>query len=248
MTIREKLKRLHNIGSVVLFRWSSGKLRLAKDYVILSNLRMEVLTCTKEDIIYSTAAPCLVMDHGKPTVHFSDRNILTISDGKRHGMNVLPGMLFDGESATEARFCKSVLVDETHCPKWLERRILSIGLSPVYPVPHILIPEIFRISKNINTLKPYINKDLLTVLGCDQNTTVEKIIQLFHENIDMFSYETDEGYIVSNEYIASGGCCVALAKGLASGSSVVFQMPLKQFQMEAYVKNWHVSTTKEMLL
>lgn len=220
---------------------------MAKDYITLSMLRLDVLTCTKDHIIYSSAAPCLVMPYGRPAINFRDRDILTVTGGKRNGMNISPGMLQDGESATEARYCTALEVTEDHCPKWLERKVLSMGMSPVYPVSRILVPEMFRISRKTCVLKPQITNEMKRAIGCSMNDSLDTITRKFQENLHLFGEETDEGWVVAFDHIATGGCCVAAARGIGAGASTVQQMPLVMFQAEVESKHWQISTAKEML-
>ena len=245
VTLREKIRRLHELGDVALYRWSTGRARIAKDYLMLSALRLEVLTCTKEYILFSSCAPCLFIQNGRPQVKLWDRDILNIVDGPRKGMNITPSMLKDDEMAVEARHCTNLEVDEYHCEKWLERKIMSMGLCPVIPVSRIIMPELFRISKKINVLKPQITNELKRTLGCAMNASVDEINQKFQDNLKMFGEEADDGWIVSNDHIASGGCLVASAKGITGSSSSVHKMPLTMFQIDAANKNWLIRTTRE---
>lgn len=247
ITLREKIRRLHNVGDIVLYRWSAGRYRMAKDYVPLSMVRLDVLTCTKDCLIFSSSAPCLVMVNGKPYVNFRDRGILTVIGGPRNGMNITSGMLKEDETAAEARHCTAVLVDEDHCQKWLENKIMSMGLSPVYPVSRIIAPELSRISRKTCALKPQITNEMKRVLGCAMNAPVDEIIRKFQSNLELFGKETDEGWVVAFDHVATGGCCVAAARGISAGSAMVHKMPLYMFQMEAASRHWLISTAKEML-
>lgn len=248
VTLHEKLRRLHEVGDIVLYRWSTGRFRVAKDYAMLSSIRFEVLTCTKNYILFSSCAPCLFIPNGRPQVRFQDHDILSISDGPRKGMNITSSMLKDGEMAIEARHCTHMEVDEFHCEKWLEKKVMSMGLNPVYPVSRIIMPELCRISKKISVLKPQITNELKRTLGCSMDASVDEINQRFQENLQMFGQKTDDGWVVSNDHIASGGCLVAAVKGLAGGSSsssMVHKMPLTMFQIEIANRHWDIKTTKD---
>lgn len=245
ITLRDKIRRLHEIGDVALYRWTTGRTRIAKDYVMLSMLRLDVLSCTKDYIRYSSSAPCLFMQNGRPDVQMWDHGILYIIDGPRGGMHVTSGMLRDNESAAEARHCTSLLVDEDHCEKWLERKVMSMGLSPVHPVSRIITPELSRISKKSSALKPRITNELKHTLGCPMNASAEEIIQKFQQNLTMFGQKTDEGWVVAYDHIVTGGCIVATAKGITAGSSLLYQMPLAMFQLEVANRHWLINTRKE---
>ena len=246
VTLHEKLRHLHEVGDIVLYRWSTGRFRIAKDYTVLSSLRMEVLTCTKDHILFSSCAPCLFIPNGRPQVRLWDHDILSITDGPRQGMNITASMLKDGEMAVEARHCTNLEVDEYHCEKWLEKKVMSMGLCPVYPVSRIIMPELFRISKKINVLKPQITNELKRTLGCAMDASVDEINKKFQDNLKLFGHEADDGWVVSNDHIATGGCLVALVKGIASGVSMVHKMPLTMFQMEVANRHWQIRTVRPL--
>lgn len=245
ITLREKIRRLHEVGDIALYRWSAGKYRIAKDYVLLSMLRLDVLSCTKDYIMFSSCAPCLFMFNGKPQIQLWDHDILSVNGGQRNGMNITSAMLRDDETAVEARHCKSIEVDEEHCPKWLENKVMSMGLSPMYPVSRIIMPELFRVSRKTSALKPQITNELKRTLGCAPTASVEEITKRFQEQLPMFGEKTDEGWVVAHDHIATGGCLVAAAKGITAGSSMVHQMPLTMFRMEVSSRHWQITTRKE---
>lgn len=122
---------------------------------------------------------------------------------------------------------------------------MSMGLSPVYPVSRIIMPELCRISKKINVLKPQITNELKRTLGCAMDAPVEEINQKFQANLQLFGHKSDDGWVVSNDHIASGGCLVAAVKGLAGSCSMVHKMPLTMFQIEIANRHWEIRTTKE---
>lgn len=240
MTLRDKIERLHKIGDLVLFRWMTGKHRVAQSYVMLSMLRFEVLICTKDHIWFSSSAPCLYLDRGRPRIVMKDRDVLTISSGLRQGMTIIPSMLKPDETATETRHCRCIEVDETHCPKWLQTKVLAIGNAPVYPLSHIVMPELFRISKNPMSLRPFFSKEMMEDIGSVPGDSVQDMLDKFHSKLKMFGTFTDDGYIISNDLIATGGACVAQAKGLGINGSMVHQVTLNQFRQDMLSRHWKV--------
>lgn len=247
MTLREKIERLHELGDVVLFRWMAGKHRVAKDFILLSTLRFESLTCTKDKLFFSSAAPILYMDRGRPRIVLRDRDVLTITSGKRQGMTIIPAMLQDGEGAAEARHCRRMIVNEDYCPKWLATKIMSMAGSSMYPVSRIVMPEIFRISKNPASLKPFFTKGLLLDIGADPHDSVEELHRKFQANLRMFGKFTDDGYVINNDKIATGGCCVAAAKGITGAGSMVHMTTLRQFRSDVESKHWVIGCSEETI-
>ena len=247
MTLHEKIERLHELGDVVLYRWMTGKHRIAKDFVVLSALRLEVLSCTKNKLFFSMSAPVLYMDRGRPRIVMRDRDVLSITSGKRAGMTIIPSVLQDGENAVEARYCKRMQVREDYCQKWLANKIMSIAGSSVYPVSRIIVPEMFRISKNPIVLKPFFTTGLLKDIGGTPNDSVDQLLQKFHANLSMFAKDTDDGWIINNDMIATGGCCIAAAKGITGSGSMVHMTTLRQFQTDVQSKHWVIGYSEETL-
>lgn len=240
MTLKEKIDRLHNVGDIVLYRWMTGRHRVAKDYILLSTLRFETLFCTKEKIWFSSAAPCLYIDRGRPHIVLKDHDVLAITSGRRQGMTIIPSMLQEDETATEARHCRWLEVEEEHCPKWLSAKVMAMCTSPVYPVSRVVCPEFFRISKNAQSLKPYFSHDMLECIGAKKGDSVATMLAKFHANLEMFGTFTNDGYIIANDKIVTGGCCVAQSKGIGINGSMVHQIPMMLFLKELSLKHWEI--------
>lgn len=247
MNLHEKLKKLKRLNDLVLYKWTAGSHRIAENFILLSDLRLNVLTCSEGSIVFSSAAPILYMDKGRPVIQFRDRDVMTILNGQRRGVNVAGCLLKAGESATEARYCESRIVDEDHCPKWLEDKVMSLGNSPTYPVAQLRLPELFRISKKPETLKPIFTTALIRDIGGERLDSTETLLQKFRNNLDLFGYYTDEGFVISNDYIASGGCVVSASKGITARSgSVVHMMTLGAFRNECEKRHWKIRTVEDL--
>lgn len=247
MTLREKLERLRKLDDVVLYKWMAGGRRIAENFILLSDVRLNVLTCSGGRVVFSSAAPVLYMDKGRPVIQFRDRDIMTIISGPRKGINVFSSMLQEGEDASETRHCEHrEVVDESLCPKWLEAKILAMGTSPVLPVAQFRMPELFRISKKPGLLKPIFNSALIRDIGGTREDSLDTLLDKFHDNLDKFGYYTEDGYVISYDYIASGGCCVVASKGITMRTgSCVHQMVAKAFRAECAKRHWKITTTEE---
>ena len=247
INFHDKMVRLRRLEDIAVFKWSGGHKRIADDYLLLSNLRLNVLTCTNGRVFYSSAAAIVYNVHGRPVVSFRDKDLLTIVNGSnRMGINVPSGMLKPGEEAAPTRFCEWREVDEDHCPKWLEQRIMGMATSTVYCVSQIRMPDLYRISKKPETLKPIFTSALIKAIGGEKGDSTETLMQKFHDNLDLFGIYNSEGYIVPNEYICAGGCCVVAARGIpAATGSIVFSMPLKSFVADVSRLHWDITTAME---
>lgn len=245
INLHEKMTKLKRLEDVVMFRYVGGHKRIAGDYLLLSNLRLNALSCSQGKVVYSSSAPIVYNVKGRPVISFRDRDLMTIVSGSaRAGINVVSSMLKDGEEAAQTRYCEWRIVDEDHCPQWLENRIMSMATGTIYDCYQLRLPEIFRISRKPETLKPIFSASLIKAIGGEPDDNTEQLTKKFHQNLKLFGKFHDDGYIIPNEYICAGGCCVVAAKGIpAATGSIVFTMPLKSFMAECDRRHWQIATT-----
>ena len=108
------------------------------------------------------------------------------------------------------------------------------------------LPELFRISKKPDTLKPIFTSQLIKDIGGERGDSTQTLLQKFRDNLDLFGYYTDDGFVISNDYIASGGCCVSASKGITARSgSVVHMMTLGAFHNECDKRHWKIRTVED---
>jgi len=246
MTIHEKLCNLRNRDNFVLFRWTAQKFRIAEDYIPLSNLRLNVLSCNKSQVVWSSSAPILYQAHGRPVISFRDSNLVTVLEGsKRKGTNLICSMLSEGEIAAPTRTCEYRVVEDEFCPTWLANRIIAMATEPVYPVSQIKMPDLYRVSKAPTNLKPIFSKRLIDSIGGLPEDSTKTLLDKFHKNLDLFGEFTNTGWVVPYDYVASGGCCVVAAHGIpASKGSAVHSMTLRTFLADIDRKHWQIHTAQ----
>ena len=240
--LNHKLSKLRRFDDLVLYRWSAGQHRIAGKFILLTDLRLNVLSSSGGKVCFSTAAPILLMVNGRPQIQFKDKDVLTVLDGTRKGINITSAMLHDGEQAAPARHCcaRSVDDDDT-CPKWLADKIISMVTSPCYPVTGIRLPELFRISKKPQTLKPILTAELIREIGGTKEDGLGGLLKKFHDNLELFGYFTDDGYVISYDRIVSGGCVVAASNGISLRvGSAVHMMTTRGFLSEIEKRHWSI--------
>lgn len=246
MNLKQKLGRLRAENGLALYKWTCGKTRIADGYILLSDLRFNVLVGDKGRVTYSVAAPVLYMDRGLPVISFRDHDVLTITDGPRKGINVLGQFLQDGEKAVQAKFCTTREITDEKQPSWLEDKIMSMGGSPVYPVSKIVVPELFRISRKPETLRLIWSKELIAAIGGKDNDTITELRRKFVDNKEAVGAKTDSGYVISYDHVASGGCCVVASRGITLRSgSIVHMMPLGALRVELKQRRWIINTGEQ---
>lgn len=244
INLHDKMVKLKRLDDVVMFKFVGGHKRIAGDYLLLSNLRLNVLSCSGGNVVYSSSAPVMYNVKGRPVISFRDRDLMTIISGSsRAGINVISSMLKDGEEAAQTRYCEWRVVDADHCPQWLENRIMSMATGTIYSCYQLRLPDLYRISRKPETLKPIFSASLIRAIGGEPSDDTETLTRKFHENLELFGYFNDDGYVIPNEYICAGGCCVVASKGIpASSGSIVFTMPLKTFTAECDRRHWQIAT------
>ena len=73
-----KMNRLRRLEDAAIFRWTGGHKRIADDYILLSNLRLNTISCSQGRVFYSSAAAVVYNVHGRPVISFRDRDLLTV--------------------------------------------------------------------------------------------------------------------------------------------------------------------------
>lgn len=245
MDLQQKLTNLQGYSDLCLYKWSAGNQRIAGSFAMLSNLRLTSLMCNDGQLIFSSAAPVVFMDRGRSSVRLYDNGVLTVSSGDRKGINIMSNFLKPGEEATPALFCGRVSVpldDSESLPKWVKVRIMSLGCSQAWPSYGVIVPEMYRISRSPEHLRPVFTATLINAIGGSSEDSLEVLMAKFKQNIHMIGARTDDGVVIPNEYIASGGCCVVSASGLGGrAGSVVHYMPLRAFLDDVAQRKWSVS-------
>ena len=123
---------------------------------------------------------------------------------------------------------------------------MSMTTSTIYCAYSMRIPDLYRISKKPETLKPIFSAKLIKAIGGERGDSTEVLMQKFHNNLDLFGKFNTDGYIIPNEYICAGGCCVVAAKGTpAATGSIVFTMPLQTFVADVSRLHWQIITALE---
>ena len=243
MDLRTKISRLRTKEDLVLYKWTCGKSRIADMFIPLSNLRLNTLTCNGGRVYFSSAAPVLYMDRGRSVIKFSDRDVLTITDGDRKGINILSHFIHENESAVQAQYCMNKEIDGDKQSKWLEQKIMSLGCSPVYPVSSIVMPELFRLSRNLESIKPLFTSAMLAAIGANRTYSVERLLELFREHFELFGTSTSVGYVIPNDFVAAGGLCVAASRGMGLKSgSVVHSIPWTIYREIVESRKWVINT------
>ena len=242
MDLKTKLSRLRTKEDLVLYKWACGKSRIADMFIPLSNLRLNVLTCNGGRIYFSSAAPILYLERGRSVIKFVDKGVLTVVEGARKGINVLSGFLHEDETAIPAQYCARREIDGTP-PKWIEQKIMSLGCSPCYPMVTVIVPELFRITRNLDSIRPLFTSAMLAAIGATRSDSIDRLLDLFKEHFDLFGTVTEAGYVLPNEFVAVGGLCVASSKGICMKSgSAVHSIPLTLFKESMEARKWSIYT------
>ena len=130
MDLKTKLTRLQTNADLALYKWTAGKFRMAGEFVLLSNLRLNTLACDGGRVTLSVAAPVLYMDRGRTVIRFLDRDVLTVTEGPRKGINVLGRFLQEDENAVPATYCMHKEIRNEKLPKWIRLESLC-GVSRI---------------------------------------------------------------------------------------------------------------------
>ena len=120
---------------------------------------------------------------------------------------------------------------------------MSMCTGALYPAFSVKLPDVYRVSKKPETLRPIFTSKLIDSIGGTPTDSTEELLSKFRAHLDLFGFNSNEGFVIPNEYICTGGCCVVRAKGIPAGTgSVTFSMPLKTFVAECDRMHWAIAT------
>lgn len=243
MDFLTKLEKLRRLDGVVLYKWTAARRRLGGDFIPLNSVRLHTITCEGGRVTYSAAAPVVFMERGRSVIKFLDANVLNVMEGPRKGLNIVSSFLKREEEAAPVSRCESLELTSSEPARWIGQQVLSIGCSHVYPVSRLITPELFRMSKRPENLKPLFSLGLVQAIGGTRADTLQQLKDKFLQNLERLGSRTDDGWVVSNDYISSGGCCVVASRGITMRSgSVVHSMPLQAYRDELFSRKWSINT------
>lgn len=243
MDLAAKIRSLQTQENLALYKWTAGGTRVVGGaYILLSDLRLNSLVVHGGRALLSVAAPLLYMSHGRPKIALETSNVVTVVSGKRKGINTKLEWLQPSEKAVATKACLTCVLDpDAEYPTWLQKRILSLGCSARYPSAKILAPDLYRMSRSLDSFRPLWSKALVEAIGGTPDEPLESLMEKFKAAMQVLGIVTGEGYVIPADYIATGGCCIALAKGITARSgSVVHMMPCTMFLAEVCQNNWHL--------
>ena len=243
MNLKQKLGNLAKNRNLALFKWTAGGSRLAGKLIRLSDLRLNVLAIDGDRITLSISAPVVVYEHGRQRVRFFDYDVVTVVEGERKGLNVLTEYLKDNEKFTPCSLCTSRKIDNADQPGWVSKRVLSMGCSPLVPVSSLVVPNIYRLTKDPSRLRLVLSKSLVAALGKKPTDSHEEIAHAFCSAGQWFGEWTEEGFLVPEEYVASGGMGVILPTGItAKSGSLVHCVPLNLLREDLARRRYEINT------
>ena len=215
----------------------------AGHYVLLSDLRLNVLSCDNGVAMFSIAAPVLFMQVGHPVIRLYSRNVLTVTSGDRKGINICGYQLREGETAVQTRHVFEQSLESKNIGKEAAKRTMSLAASLAQPVMHLVVPRVCRITKDPTQLRPMYSRQLLDVIGAKPSDSAEDLKQRFLDNLGKIGVELAEGWCIPGELIAAGGCAVVPDSGFSKRTgSMSFQLPLENLRNDLSVRRWDVNT------
>ena len=249
MNILDKLTKIKATDSIAIYKWMYKGKKIANSYIALSDLRFIAFTSNNGVATLTSAAPILFMERNRPIIQFRDSNIVTIVDGKRAGINVDVRFVKPNETFVETRHCftKTLTTENLEHP-YIQSIVSDMVTRLAYPVSAIRVPELYRISKDVKNFKPLLNKDTIAMIGGLPSDTVEQLMDKFYDSIAVFGLQLEDGLVISNNYVISGGCCVCSSQHMTSKyGSEVFFMPYNSYVKNIQDLHWKIGGVDEVV-
>lgn len=253
----QKLTRLTQAQDIAIYRYSSLGPKKLNRYFFLSDVRLNVVRYGNGRVTLIEAAPVLLTVGGAPTVVFSSSNVSVIVEGARKGINILGTSVREGESCIPAHNVSSVCLTledlgqdaeaESDVKELNERqsfmdKVCDMARTPSIPVSRLMIPEYARLCRSLDHVKPMVNSDLKSLLGCTNRESYDAITRAFRNQASKLGFEQEPGsFVLPFSYVASGGVVVADDSMISRRSLYnLFSMPGAAFDIQTSNLEWRI--------
>lgn len=240
INLLDKIVRLQQTDNLAMFKWSTLSSKIEGKFVALSDLRLELLMCYKGQVHYSSAAGLLVgSDAGFPSIIFKDTNVNRVLSGERSGINIIGTRLREGETCAAARGCEALKLSD-NVSLVVKGIVMYLANTPAIPVSRIVMPELLRLSRKPEVLKPVYSKELLETIGAHDSDNSKQLHDKFMDCLPAIGTMTESGVAVPFDLIYSGGMVVAAGNMITKTGGVVFSMPCSMLAAQIKAMQWDI--------
>lgn len=241
MQILEKIESAKASKDCVLFAWRYKNSKLEKKYVSLTNIRFEAIQIHNGKMLFTQAAPVIRLVRGKSSVVYYDKDVFTITEGKRAGINVLSSTLLEGEVAHEASSLGTIEVTADTDARVLSKiaDMLSVG---GYPGIDMREPEYFRCTKRPEKLKLNFSSDLMQAIKAKPGSTTQELKESFLAALPTIGLPTTSGWVVPYDYVFSGGMVIADGTVVIKSNAFLQERPYAYFLGYVNTHGWNIQT------
>lgn len=225
----------------VLFGWKYKNSKLEKKYVSLTNIRFEALQIHNGKILFTQAAPVIRLVRGRSSVVYYDKDVLTITEGKRAGINVLSSTLLDGEVAHEASSLGTVEITADTEERVLTK-VADMLAAGGYPGIDMREPEYFRCTKHPEKLKLNFSSDLMQAVKAKPGSTAQELRECFLAALPTVGLPTTSGWVIPYDYVFSGGMVIADGIAVLKNNAFLQERPYSYFLSYVNTHGWNLTT------
>lgn len=248
-TTVQKILRLRLWDNLALFKWTVGNKRIAKNFMFLSDVRLNILACERGVVTLSVAAPFLFLDKNRQHLRFQSSGMFTITEGEVWNVNMPLDLLKGATKVVPTKHITETCLegDLEEQPKRIQQLITKLGDTSSIPVSKLVFPEVYRIFREATTVTPVYTKDMIRALSSSPIMSIQELHDNFVAHIDRFATKVEGGWCIPNDLVVSGGVAVVPKHGFSNrGGSEVYQMPLNMLRNELALRKWQIKLGAEI--
>ena len=240
MQILEKIESAKT-KDCVLFGWKYRNSKLEKKYVSLTNIRFEAVQIHNGKMLFTQAAPIIRLVRGKSSVVYYDKDVLTITEGKRAGINVLSSTLLDGEVAHEASALGTVEITSDTDSRILTK-VAEMLEAGGYPGIDMREPEYFRCTKRPEKLKLNFSSNLMEIINAKPGASAQEMRESFLASLPTLGMPTTSGWVIPYDYVFSGGMVIADGTAVIKSNNFLQERSYTYFLSYINTRGWNIQT------
>lgn len=238
----DKIERLSAADDFVVYRWITYGKRIENTYNRLADVRLQGIRYGNGQVWLFEAAPILTYSRGTCCLIMRTDGIYSILSGESAGLLVSSIPEEGSVPYTPAVHMTSEQITDSS-PKHKLELVRTLATSPYIPVSNVVVPNLCRLTRNLDRIRVRMTAELATLLGVSAAASQDEITEALRSKIDTIAARTNSGYVIPADIIYAGGTVVCDSSMVSRKAvSSIFGMPGCLFDRACMVRSWNIKT------
>lgn len=234
----DKIERLARADDFVIYRWITHGKRIENQYYRLADVRLQGIRYGAGKVSLFEAAAIPIASGPPNRLLLRSSGIFSILDGDHAGL--LSTEVPEGASFAVAQHTGVEEITQSS-PRHKLELVRTLVTSPYLPVCTIVLPNMYRLTRNPARLRLHVTQDLLDAWSLPQGCSSADIDRAFQQYLDTCASNTGSGYIVPADMVHSGGTIVCDSMLVSRNStSSIFGLPGATFDAVCAAKLYQI--------